>query len=91
MKDVIEAVLAEYVRPVLARHGGDISLSGFTDGIAAIRLSGQCAQCLASQETLQNLIRKELLSRVPGLKEVVLDESVPADMLNFARSLLHKI
>lgn len=84
----IETVLDEYVRPVLGQHGGNVVLSEVEDGIVRIRLTGKCAGCPAADLTAEELIRTELLERIPELKNVVLVQEVSPALLEQARAIL---
>ncbi len=71
MREEIEKVIAEEVRPMLSMHGGDVELVEVTEeGVVKVRLKGGCAGCPASQMTLTGLVEKVIKSRVPGVKKV---------------------
>ena len=59
-------------------------------GCLAVRLLGQCSGCLAASDTMGNLVRKTILEAVPEVREVVLDDRIPQDMVDFARELLSR-
>lgn len=89
MLEQIEQVLDERVRPQLALHGGDIRSVSCEDGVYRFRLLGQCANCPSAYLTTENLIEEELLSAVPGLRQVVLVQAVSDALLAQALSILH--
>ena len=71
MREEIEKVLAEEVRPMLSMHGGDVELVEVTEeGVVKVRLKGGCAGCPASQMTLTDLVERAIKSRVSGVKKV---------------------
>ncbi len=71
MRDRIEEVLEEEVRPMLAMHGGSVDLIEVTDeGIVKVRLTGGCAGCPAAQMTVVGIIEKAIKSKVPKVKRV---------------------
>ena len=65
----VEAVLDEYVRPFLAAHGGDLKVAGVEGGVVFFHLTGRCAGCAAADKTSEELINRELTTRVPGVFE----------------------
>ena len=48
-------------------HGGEITLIGVRDGVAAIRLRGACRGCPASETTLRGRFEKRLREDCPEL------------------------
>ena len=71
MRDRIEKVLEEEVRPTLAMHGGDVELIEVTDeGVVKVRLTGGCAGCPSAQLTVIGVVEKAVKSRVPEVKKV---------------------
>ena len=69
MKDRIEQALGE-IRPMLARHAGDIEFVGFTDGVAQVRFLGTCRGCPLAALTLQAGVEEVLKERVPEIRRV---------------------
>ena len=65
----VEAVLDEYVRPYLAAHGGDLTVAGVEGGVVFFHLTGHCAGYAAADQTSEQLINRELVEHVPGIKE----------------------
>ena len=88
-KDV-EAALDEYVRPLLATHGGDMEVLRIEDGIVYFRMLGHCSGCAAADLTSEDLINKELVEHVPGVKKAVLESSVSQELIDQAREILKK-
>ena len=71
MKDKIEQVLDEEVRPMLGMHGGNVELVRVSeDGIVKVRLTGGCSGCMGAQMTLTNIVENAIKSRVPQVKKV---------------------
>lgn len=71
MRDRIEKVLEEEVRPMLAMHGGSVELIEVTDkGVVKVRLTGGCAGCPAAQMTVVGIVEKAIKSKVPEVKRV---------------------
>jgi Fe-S cluster biogenesis protein NfuA len=86
----IKQILTEKVEPVLASHFGGVTLTSYTDGVAYIKLTGACGSCQSAQFTVEDLIKPEIISALPEVKDVVLDTSVGDDLIDFARKLLSK-
>jgi Fe-S cluster biogenesis protein NfuA len=89
-KQDVEKALTERVVPALAAHGGGAELSWLEAGVAGVRLVGACAGCPSAQMTLEDVVRADLMEAVPGLKDVVLDNSVSEDLIDFAKKILNK-
>lgn len=93
MKDTlenIEKVLREDIRPILAKHYGDVQISSYEDGILYIRMLGQCGSCPSAFYTVDEIIKKMLKTKISGLKEVALDTSLSNESLNLIRDVLSK-
>jgi len=74
MRDRIERVLEEEVRPMLGMHGGNVELIEVTDkGVIRVRLTGGCAGCPAAQMTVVGIVEKAIKSKVPEVKRVIAD------------------
>ena len=56
----IERVIAERVRPVLQRDGGDIELVDIKGWRVYCSLKGRCASCLGASRTLQLIVERSL-------------------------------
>lgn len=71
MREEIEKVLDEEVRPLLSMHGGDVELVEVTpEGTVKVRLTGGCAGCPGAQMTLVSIIESSIKSKVPRVKKV---------------------
>ena len=60
------------------------------DGTVYVKLTGQCATCPSAGETLEGVVKEMLMSEIPEIKDVVLDQSISEDLLDMARKLLNK-
>lgn len=69
MLEQIEKTLEE-IRPMLARHLGNIELVKFEEGIVYVRLLGTCHGCPLSQLTLKAGVEEFLKSRIPEVINV---------------------
>ena len=72
-KEVVETIkelLETRVRPAVAQDGGDITFSGFRDGVVYLHMRGACAGCPSSTATLQQGIENLLQHFCPDVREV---------------------
>ena len=65
----IEKALEE-IRPMLARHLGNIEFVKFEDGVVYVRLLGTCQGCPLSQLTLKAGVEEMLKSKIEGIDRV---------------------
>ena len=86
----IEKVLDEKVRPDLALHGGNISVTGLADNVLSVRLLGQCSNCPSAMYTMEGLVREVLMEAFPQLSEVELVSGVSDDLITQARQILQQ-
>ena len=84
----VEEVLDKYVRPALAAHGGDLKVAGVEGGVVFFTLMGRCAGCAAADQTSEELINRELVERVPGIKKAVLVNGISPELLEQTLALL---
>lgn len=69
-------------------HGGSASLTAYEDGVAWIKFHGACASCMSSSETLESIVKERIITSVPEVRDVRLDNSVSEDLLDMARKIL---
>lgn len=62
--------LLKKVRPFLVNDGGDVELIKYEDGIAYVKMLGNCSNCIFSSVTMQNTIETILISEIPEIIEV---------------------
>jgi len=71
MRERIEKILEEKVRPFLAMEGGSVELVEVTeDNVVKVRLTGACRGCPMAQLTLKSLVENILKSHVPQIQRV---------------------
>ena len=71
MRDKVESIIDERIRPALLRDGGNCELVDVTDeGVVKLRLTGACAGCPMSQMTLKMGIEAELKEQIPEVTSV---------------------
>ena len=86
--ETIDNFLDKNVRPYLASHNGNVKIVSFKKGILEIKLLGSCANCPASQETLDNKVIKLLEKEFSEIKEVKSVKGVSNDLIAQAREIL---
>lgn len=69
MIEQIEKTLEE-IRPMLARHAGNIEFVDFIDGVVRVRFAGTCRGCPLSALTLKAGVEAHLKEKVPGVERV---------------------
>jgi Fe-S cluster biogenesis protein NfuA len=62
----VQEALAE-VGPALRSHGGGVQLVGVEEGVARLRLDGNCSGCPSSTETLPQTVEAAVLAAAPDL------------------------
>ena len=90
MEEKIQEILDEVINVQLNLHEGSATLTGFDDGVARVKFLGACASCMSSQDTLELVVKESIMSRIPEVKDVVLDTTVSEDLLEMARKILNK-
>lgn len=88
LREKIENILNERVRPVLHEHDGEIKLLDFQNGVLTVRMTGECGSCPAAVVTNETLIEKEICAAVPEVERVSLATGVSDSLLDEARLLL---
>ena len=72
MKERVEQVLEEKIRPALHADGGDVDLVEVSDdGVVSVKLKGACAGCPMAKLTLGMGIERILKENIPDVKKVV--------------------
>lgn len=69
MQEQIEKALEE-IRPMLARHLGNIEFVKFENGVVYVRLLGTCQGCPLSQLTLKAGVEEMLKSKIKEVDRV---------------------
>ncbi|WGI17200.1 NifU family protein [Methanonatronarchaeum sp. AMET-Sl] len=70
MKEKVEELIEQDIRPKLQMDGGDIELVDIKDKIVKVKLTGACAGCPMSQITLKNTVEQYLKSEIPEIESV---------------------
>jgi Fe-S cluster biogenesis protein NfuA len=66
----IKELLETRVRPAVAQDGGDITFSGFRDGVVYLHMRGACSGCPSSTATLRHGIENLLKHFLPEVQAV---------------------
>lgn len=66
----IKELIETRVRPAVAQDGGDITFSGFREGIVYLHMRGACAGCPSSTATLRHGIENLLKHFCPDVEAV---------------------
>lgn len=90
IEEKVKKVLQENVDPILSEHYGGSVLTRIEDDVAYVRLTGSCATCPAAQDTIKDVVRTAILGNVEGIRDVILDDSVSDELLDFARKILQE-
>lgn len=69
MIEQIEKALHE-IRPMLARHLGNIEFVKFEDGVVYVRFLGTCQGCPLSQLTLKAGVEELIKAKIAGVERV---------------------
>ena len=67
-KKIIEII--EKIRPFLINDGGDIEFVKFEDGVAYIKMLGNCSNCIYAGMDIEDTISTILTSEIPEVIEV---------------------
>lgn len=63
----VDYMIQSEINPMLASHGGQVSVSEITDdGVAVLHFGGGCNGCAMVDVTLKNGVEKQLLEQFPG-------------------------
>lgn len=62
------------IRPYVESHGGRVELLDVAGGVVHLRLSGACAGCTASAETLREGVVRALQDGFPGFSRMEVEE-----------------
>ncbi len=88
-EEKIQQIIDEVINGQLELHGGSAKLNRFADGVAWIKFLGACSSCMSASDTLETVVKAEIMERLPEVRDVQLDTSVSEDLLDFARKILN--
>ena len=87
MRETIERVLNETVRPQLAKHHGDVELLEVEQNVVHIRLLGQCAHCPSAYLTTEEVILSAIREVLPQIQSVAVRQEVSESVLAQAKAI----
>ena len=70
--------IIEKIRPFLINDGGDIEFVKFEDGIAYVKMLGNCTDCIYAGMDIEDTVETILTSEIPeviGVKQYIEDLS----------------
>jgi NifU-like protein len=67
----IEKAMDDYIRPMLARDGGDLEIIDIKDRMVYVRLQGACMDCVGAGQTLKMLVERTLKDAVDERVKVI--------------------
>lgn len=59
------------IRPAIQKDGGDIELVKIENGIVYVKLKGACVGCSSSNQTIKNLVEKDMKTYIHNDLEVI--------------------
>lgn len=63
--------ILETLRPYLNMDGGDVEFIEYKDKIVYVKLTGACAACMFSDDTIKNGLYETLKSEIPEIEGVI--------------------
>lgn len=90
LRQKVEQVLDEKVRPLLRGHGGEVRLLECSGGVVSIELLGACSGCPSADLSTKGFIEDTLRAALPEVERVELDSGVSQELLDMARSILSR-
>jgi len=70
MKEKIEKIIRDQIRPSLQADGGDIELVEVGGKVVKVRLTGACGTCPMAQMTLKMGVESILKENIPEIERV---------------------
>ncbi len=86
----IERIFDKEIRPVFKTHGGDIHIIDIKEGVLRIKMTGQCCGCPSAALETEEIVKKQLIGRIPGISDVILVHEVNEELIEFAYNILNK-
>ena len=63
--------LLDSLRPYLNMDGGDVEYVDYKDNIVYVKLTGACAACMFSDDTIKNGLYETIKAEIPEVEEVI--------------------
>jgi Fe-S cluster biogenesis protein NfuA len=71
LRERIQRVLDEQVNPVIAGHGGGVSILDIKDNVIYVQMWGGCQGCGLADTTLKNGVEAAVRDAVPEVGEII--------------------
>ena len=89
VRQEVQTIITEQIRPQLATHGGDLELLGIQNNIVSVRLLGACSTCPSNQDTVSHVIEDAIQQEHPELS-VQVEFGVSDELIEQALKILRK-
>lgn len=63
--------LLDSLRPYLNMDGGDVEYIDYKDNIVYVKLTGACAACMFSDDTIKNGLYETIKAKIPEVEGVI--------------------
>lgn len=63
--------LLDSLRPYLNMDGGDVEYIDYKDNIVYVKLTGACAACMFSDDTIKNGLYETIKAEIPEVEGVI--------------------
>ena len=91
LKEKVEYIVEQRIRPILQLHKGDLIVKDVHDGQVRVAFAGACKNCPTAQITLEETVEQILKEELGNeLTSVHLVNDTDEKLLDFARELLNK-
>ena len=91
LKEKVERVIEERIRPALRFHGGDIRLIEVIGSDVKVRLLGACCFCPSAQSTMEDVVIGSLKEELGDeIGRVILWNEISDELLDFARDFFKR-
>ena len=72
-KETIEKIKSalDEIRPYINMDGGDVEFVKYLDKIVYVKLTGACAACMFSDDTIKNGLFETLKAEIPEIEGVI--------------------
>lgn len=91
LRQEVERVLEEKVRPMLREHGGAVWLLDCADGVVSVELLGACSGCPSADLSTRGFIEDTIRAELPEVERVELMNAVSPELLEMVRAILHHV
>lgn len=88
LRDRVELVLDEHVRPSLRTHLGDVTVTKIEAGNLHVEVVGKCVGCPSAELSMTSFVADEVTARIPEITNVVLVSGVSDALIGEAKRLL---